>query len=161
MFHTLGSMFLEYLGSTRPLTYLRTLPHTTQQQHSQLDALSHPLTHPSYISSNTLTHPTNTLNYMPYPTHDRCHCVKLFQPLSYLPYPTTLSGLRHLCVINKYNQVLGMITRADLVSAHMMKVNEGLGERYVIVVVVVVVVVSHNNIALPMLSSAVVLYPSS
>jgi chloride channel 7 len=38
-------------------------------------------------------------------------------------------GLRHLCVINKYNQVLGIVTRADLVSAHMMKVNEGLGDR--------------------------------
>ena len=25
-------------------------------------------------------------------------------------------GLRHLCVINKYNQVLGVVTRADLVS---------------------------------------------
>jgi CBS-domain-containing membrane protein len=24
-------------------------------------------------------------------------------------------GLRHLCVINKYNQVLGVVTRADLV----------------------------------------------
>jgi chloride channel 7 len=30
-------------------------------------------------------------------------------------------GLRHLCVINKHNQVLGIVTRADLVSAHALK----------------------------------------
>lgn len=27
-------------------------------------------------------------------------------------------GLRHLCVINKHNQILGIVTRSDLVSAH-------------------------------------------
>ncbi len=27
-------------------------------------------------------------------------------------------GLRHLCVINSHNQILGIVTRADLVSAH-------------------------------------------
>jgi CBS-domain-containing membrane protein len=30
-------------------------------------------------------------------------------------------GLRHLCVINKHNQVLGIVTRADLVAAHALK----------------------------------------
>lgn len=27
-------------------------------------------------------------------------------------------GLRHLCVINRHHQVLGIVTRADLVAAH-------------------------------------------
>ncbi len=27
-------------------------------------------------------------------------------------------GLRHLCVINRHNQILGLVTRSDLVSAH-------------------------------------------
>jgi signal-transduction protein with cAMP-binding, CBS, and nucleotidyltransferase domain len=33
-------------------------------------------------------------------------------------------GLRHLCVINKYNQVTGIITRADLVCAHILNEEE-------------------------------------
>jgi signal-transduction protein with cAMP-binding, CBS, and nucleotidyltransferase domain len=32
--------------------------------------------------------------------------------------------LRHLCVINKYNQVTGIITRADLVCAHILNEEE-------------------------------------
>jgi chloride channel 7 len=34
-------------------------------------------------------------------------------------------GLRHLCVINKHNQVLGIVTRADLVNAHLMHPSRG------------------------------------
>jgi hypothetical protein len=34
-------------------------------------------------------------------------------------------GLRHLCVINKYNQVVGIVTRADLVSTHTLLDEDG------------------------------------
>ena len=30
-------------------------------------------------------------------------------------------GLRHLIVVNKFNQALGIVTRADLVSTHMLQ----------------------------------------
>ena len=50
--------------------------------------------------------------------------IVLFSQRTYRMFRTL--GLRHLCVINKHNQVLGIVTRADLVAAHLLK-NSRLG----------------------------------
>ena len=68
-----------------------------------LDATSNP--HPPHLINSILFH-SNTL----------CIDTSLFLTTQRTYRMFRTLGLRHLCVINKYNQVLGIVTRADLVN---------------------------------------------
>ena len=67
-----------------------------------LDAASHPS-------------PRHLIGSILFLSHTLCINTSLLLPTQRTYRMFRTLGLRHLCVINKYNQVLGIVTRADLV----------------------------------------------